>query len=45
MYFERNIIINDENLLLHQKFNTEQKITYEMIFERVFSNKNGAFFY
>ncbi|XP_075076285.1 uncharacterized protein LOC142162952 [Nicotiana tabacum] len=44
VYFERNIIVSDEDLLLHTKLNTEQKKAYDIILQRVFSNKSGAFF-
>lgn len=44
VYFERNIIVSDEDLLLHRKLNTEQKKAYDIILQRVFSNKSGAFF-
>ncbi|XP_009777496.1 uncharacterized protein [Nicotiana sylvestris] len=43
-YFERNIIVSNEDLLLHRKLNTEQKIAYDIILQRVFSNESGAFF-
>ncbi|XP_075092425.1 uncharacterized protein LOC142172657 [Nicotiana tabacum] len=43
-YFERNIIVGNEDLLLHRKFNTEQKIAYDIILQRVFANESGAFF-
>lgn len=44
VYFERNIIVNDEELLLHQKLNVEQKKAYNIILQRVLTNKPGAFF-
>ncbi|KAK4357159.1 hypothetical protein RND71_022769 [Anisodus tanguticus] len=44
VYFERNIIVSDEELLLYKKLNTEQKIAYERILQRIFANKSGAFF-
>ncbi|XP_009800704.1 uncharacterized protein [Nicotiana sylvestris] len=44
VYFERNIIVNDEDLLLHRKLNTEQKMAYDVILQRVFANKSRAFF-
>ncbi|XP_009589393.1 uncharacterized protein [Nicotiana tomentosiformis] len=44
VYFERNIIVSDEDLLLHRKLNAEQKIACDIILQRVFSNKSGAFF-
>nr|XP_009787858.1 PREDICTED: uncharacterized protein LOC104235742 [Nicotiana sylvestris] len=43
-YFERNIIVGNEDLLLHRKLNTEQKIAYDIILQRVFANESGAFF-
>nr|XP_009804431.1 PREDICTED: uncharacterized protein LOC104249653 [Nicotiana sylvestris] len=43
-YFERNIIVINEDLLLHRKVNTEQKIAYDIILKRVFANESGAFF-
>lgn len=39
-YFERNIIVSNKDLLLHKKLNTEQKITYDIILQRVFSSEN-----
>ncbi|XP_075099142.1 uncharacterized protein LOC142176009 [Nicotiana tabacum] len=44
VYFERNIIVSDEDLLLHRKLNIEQKMAYDVILQRVFANKSGAFF-
>ncbi|XP_070013430.1 uncharacterized protein [Nicotiana sylvestris] len=43
-YFERNIIVGNEDLLLHRKLNIEQKIAYDIILQRVFVNESGAFF-
>ncbi|XP_075091768.1 uncharacterized protein LOC142171941 [Nicotiana tabacum] len=44
VYFERNIIVSDEDLLLHRKLNIEQKMAYDVILQRLFANKSGAFF-
>ena len=44
IYFERNIIVSEEDILLQSKLNIEQKRTYNIILERVYSNKSGAFF-
>ncbi|PHT58384.1 hypothetical protein CQW23_00747 [Capsicum baccatum] len=44
VHFQRNISVSDEDLLLKNKFNNEQRTTYNIILERVFSNKPGAFF-
>lgn len=44
VHFERNISVSDKDLLLKNKLNNEQQTTYNIILERVFSNKPGAFF-
>ncbi|XP_047263829.1 ATP-dependent DNA helicase PIF4-like [Capsicum annuum] len=44
VHFERNISVSDEDLLLTNKLNNEQRTAYNIILERVFSNKTGAFF-
>ncbi|XP_075075875.1 uncharacterized protein LOC107797163 isoform X1 [Nicotiana tabacum] len=44
VHFERNIIINKEDLLLPYKLNIEQKRAYNIILDTIFSNKYGAFF-
>ncbi|XP_019244248.1 PREDICTED: ATP-dependent DNA helicase PIF2-like [Nicotiana attenuata] len=44
VYFERNIIVSDEDLFLHRKLNIEQKKAYDAILDRVFGNNSGAFF-
>lgn len=44
VHFKRNISVSDEDLLLKNKINNEQQKTYNIILERVFSNKPGAFF-
>ncbi|XP_019265712.1 PREDICTED: uncharacterized protein LOC109243256 [Nicotiana attenuata] len=44
VYFERNIIVSDEDLLLHRKLKIEQNMGYDAILDRVFGNKSGAFF-
>lgn len=44
VYFKRNIIVSDEELLLYKKLTTEQKISYDIILRRIFTNKAGAFF-
>ncbi|XP_047263846.1 uncharacterized protein LOC107842271 [Capsicum annuum] len=43
VYFERNINVSDEELLLHQKLNKEQNKAYDIILQRVFANKSRAF--
>ncbi|XP_049345373.1 uncharacterized protein LOC125809839 [Solanum verrucosum] len=43
--FERNIIVAEEDLLLQTKLNTQQRIAYDTILDRIFSNKSGAFFF
>ena len=40
IYFERNIIVSEEDILLQSKLNIEQKRTYNIILERVYSNKS-----
>ncbi|XP_015168210.1 uncharacterized protein [Solanum tuberosum] len=42
--FERNIVVTEEDLLLYKKLNTEQKIAYDTILQRVLTNESGAFF-
>ncbi|XP_070018321.1 uncharacterized protein [Nicotiana sylvestris] len=44
VHFERNIIVNEQDLLLPYKLNTEQKRAYNIILDTIFSNKPGAFF-
>ncbi|KAG5594044.1 hypothetical protein H5410_035276 [Solanum commersonii] len=44
IYFERNIIVSEEDIHLESKLNVEQKNAYDIILERVYSNKSGAFF-
>nr|XP_016438224.1 PREDICTED: uncharacterized protein LOC107764197 [Nicotiana tabacum] len=43
-YFERNIILREEDLLLEAKLNNEQREAYNIILDRIFKNKPGAFF-
>ncbi|XP_075097857.1 uncharacterized protein LOC142175176 [Nicotiana tabacum] len=42
--FERNIIVSKEDLLLQKKLNSEQRRAYNIILDRVYSDKPGAFF-
>nr|XP_016436617.1 PREDICTED: uncharacterized protein LOC107762748 isoform X1 [Nicotiana tabacum]XP_016436618.1 PREDICTED: uncharacterized protein LOC107762748 isoform X1 [Nicotiana tabacum] len=44
VHFERNIIVTEQDLLLPYKLNIEQKRAYNVILDRIFSNKLGAFF-
>ncbi|KAG5622894.1 hypothetical protein H5410_008112 [Solanum commersonii] len=44
IYFERNIIVSEKDIHLQTKLNVEQKRAYDIILERVYSNKSGAFF-
>ncbi|XP_070010147.1 uncharacterized protein [Nicotiana sylvestris] len=43
IHFERSITISEDDMLLHRKLNKNQLIAYNMITERIFSNKAGAF--
>lgn len=43
--FERNIIVSQEDLLLYKKLNTKQKKAYDIILQRIFTNKLEFFFY
>ncbi|XP_019238957.1 PREDICTED: uncharacterized protein LOC109219012 [Nicotiana attenuata] len=43
-HFERNIIVREEDLLLETKLNNEQRKAYDVILDRIFTNKSGAFF-
>nr|XP_009792184.1 PREDICTED: uncharacterized protein LOC104239281 [Nicotiana sylvestris] len=42
--FERNIIVSEEDLLLEKKLNSEQRRAYNIILDRVYYDKPGAFF-
>nr|XP_009778905.1 PREDICTED: ATP-dependent DNA helicase PIF1-like isoform X1 [Nicotiana sylvestris]XP_009778906.1 PREDICTED: ATP-dependent DNA helicase PIF1-like isoform X1 [Nicotiana sylvestris]XP_009778907.1 PREDICTED: ATP-dependent DNA helicase PIF1-like isoform X1 [Nicotiana sylvestris]XP_009778908.1 PREDICTED: ATP-dependent DNA helicase PIF1-like isoform X1 [Nicotiana sylvestris]XP_009778909.1 PREDICTED: ATP-dependent DNA helicase PIF1-like isoform X1 [Nicotiana sylvestris]XP_009778910.1 PREDICTED: ATP- len=44
IFFERNIIVTEEELLLRQKLNREQQMAYNVIIDRISSNRPGAFF-
>uniref|UniRef100_A0A1S3XGR0 ATP-dependent DNA helicase n=1 Tax=Nicotiana tabacum TaxID=4097 RepID=A0A1S3XGR0_TOBAC len=44
IHFERSIIVSEDDILLHRKLNKNQLIAYDLITERIFSNKAGAFF-
>jgi len=44
IHFERSIIVSEDDILLHRKLNKNQLIAYNLITERIFSNKVGAFF-
>ncbi|XP_019235621.1 PREDICTED: uncharacterized protein LOC109215948 [Nicotiana attenuata] len=44
VHFERNIIVSEEDLMLENKLNIDQRRAYDMILDRIFSNRPGAFF-
>ncbi|XP_070009380.1 uncharacterized protein [Nicotiana sylvestris] len=44
IFFERNILVTEEELLLRQKLNREQQVAYNVIIDRISSNRPGAFF-
>nr|XP_016488730.1 PREDICTED: ATP-dependent DNA helicase pfh1-like [Nicotiana tabacum]XP_016488737.1 PREDICTED: ATP-dependent DNA helicase pfh1-like [Nicotiana tabacum]XP_016488744.1 PREDICTED: ATP-dependent DNA helicase pfh1-like [Nicotiana tabacum]XP_016488752.1 PREDICTED: ATP-dependent DNA helicase pfh1-like [Nicotiana tabacum]XP_016488760.1 PREDICTED: ATP-dependent DNA helicase pfh1-like [Nicotiana tabacum]XP_016488767.1 PREDICTED: ATP-dependent DNA helicase pfh1-like [Nicotiana tabacum]XP_016488777.1 PR len=44
IFFERNITVTEEELLLRQKLNHEQQISYNVIIDRISLNRAGAFF-
>nr|XP_009797051.1 PREDICTED: uncharacterized protein LOC104243546 [Nicotiana sylvestris] len=44
VHFERNIIVTEQDLQLPYKLNIEQRRAYNVILDRIFSNKLGAFF-
>ncbi|KAH0767208.1 hypothetical protein KY285_003079 [Solanum tuberosum] len=44
VHFERSITVSEDDVLLHKKLNKKQMIAYNVITERIFSNKPGAFF-
>ncbi|KAL3365048.1 hypothetical protein AABB24_010277, partial [Solanum stoloniferum] len=44
VHFERSITVSEDDVLLHKKLNKKQMIAYNVITERIFSNKAGAFF-
>nr|XP_016466763.1 PREDICTED: uncharacterized protein LOC107789465 [Nicotiana tabacum] len=44
VHFERTIAVTNEDILLHKKLNKDQLKAYNIIIERIFSNKAGAFF-
>nr|XP_009791378.1 PREDICTED: ATP-dependent DNA helicase PIF3-like [Nicotiana sylvestris] len=44
VYYERIIIVTEEDILLHKKLNEDQLKAYNVITDRIFSNKVGAFF-
>ncbi|XP_070013821.1 uncharacterized protein [Nicotiana sylvestris] len=43
-HFERNIIVREEDLLLEIKLNDDRRKTYDIILDRMFKNKCGAFY-
>ncbi|XP_019255092.1 PREDICTED: uncharacterized protein LOC109233676 [Nicotiana attenuata] len=43
-HVERNIVVREEDLLLEAKLNNEQREAYNIILDRIFKNKPGAFF-
>ncbi|XP_070052633.1 uncharacterized protein [Nicotiana tomentosiformis] len=43
-HFERNIIVKEEDLLLEIKLNDDQRKAYDIILDKIFKNKCGAFF-
>ncbi|XP_019246007.1 PREDICTED: uncharacterized protein LOC109225707 isoform X1 [Nicotiana attenuata] len=44
VFFERTITVSEEDILLHKKLNAKQLKAYNVIIDRVFSKKPGAFF-
>ncbi|XP_049394612.1 uncharacterized protein LOC125858872 [Solanum stenotomum] len=44
VHFERSITVSEDDVLLHKKLNNKQMIAYNVIKERIFSNKAGPFF-
>nr|XP_009796511.1 PREDICTED: uncharacterized protein LOC104243081 isoform X1 [Nicotiana sylvestris]XP_009796512.1 PREDICTED: uncharacterized protein LOC104243081 isoform X1 [Nicotiana sylvestris]XP_009796513.1 PREDICTED: uncharacterized protein LOC104243081 isoform X1 [Nicotiana sylvestris]XP_009796514.1 PREDICTED: uncharacterized protein LOC104243081 isoform X1 [Nicotiana sylvestris]XP_009796515.1 PREDICTED: uncharacterized protein LOC104243081 isoform X1 [Nicotiana sylvestris]XP_009796516.1 PREDICTED: unch len=42
--FEKNIIVSEEDLLIEKKLNSEQRRAYNIILDRVYSDKPRAFF-
>ncbi|OIT01849.1 hypothetical protein A4A49_20209 [Nicotiana attenuata] len=44
VHFERNIIVSEQDLMLENKLNIDQRRAYNMILDRIFSNRPGAFF-
>ncbi|XP_019236379.1 PREDICTED: uncharacterized protein LOC109216658 [Nicotiana attenuata] len=44
VFFERAITVSEEDILLHKKLNAKQLQAYNVIIDRVFSKKPGAFF-
>lgn len=44
VHFERNIIVTEEDLLLPKRLNAEQLMSYNIIIDRISSNKQGGFF-
>lgn len=44
VHFERSITVSEDDVLLHKKLDEKQMIAYNLIIDRIFSNKAGAFF-
>lgn len=44
VFIERTIRVSEEDILLHKKLDTKQLKAYNVIIDRVFSKKPGAFF-
>ncbi|KAG5630805.1 hypothetical protein H5410_002522 [Solanum commersonii] len=44
VYFERNNIVSEDDLLLQNKLSIAKRRAYNVILDRIFSNKYGAFF-
>ncbi|XP_075078730.1 uncharacterized protein LOC107762475 isoform X2 [Nicotiana tabacum] len=44
VHFKKSITVSEEDILLHMRLNKKQLIAYNMITDRIFSNKAGAFF-
>nr|XP_009805036.1 PREDICTED: uncharacterized protein LOC104250162 [Nicotiana sylvestris] len=44
VHFEKSITVSEEDMLLHTRLNKKQLTTYNVITDRIFSNKAGAFF-
>uniref|UniRef100_A0A1U7WL96 ATP-dependent DNA helicase n=1 Tax=Nicotiana sylvestris TaxID=4096 RepID=A0A1U7WL96_NICSY len=44
IHFERTITVSEDEVQLHKRLNKNQLTAYDVIINRVFSNKAGAFF-
>ena len=41
---EKSIVVSDEDIQAHSKLNEDQKIAYDIILDKIVSNKSGVFF-